>query len=179
MKGVWLATVGALFAATAAMFAFVLPAEFGVDPLGTGEALGLLGLAEAPPKDVSRTTGDLATDERSFELAPFESVELKYDLALGAGLVYSWTASGEVIFDFHAEVAGADPESAVALAQGRGTSDAGTYVARFDGIHGWFWENRGVGTVIVSLRTAGFATGATEYKDGDAAQVPFPLVRGR
>lgn len=174
MKRIVIATVGALIAATAAFFMLVLPAEFGRDPTGVGRVLGLTGLAGAPALDARRTQTAFAADHRTFELAPFESVELKYDLAEGDGIVYAWQATGEVVFDLHAEPQGAEPEAAESFAQGRGAADAGTYVARFVGIHGWFWENRGAAAVTVSLRTAGFATGATEYKDGDSARAPFP-----
>ncbi|MYD98529.1 MAG: hypothetical protein F4X98_14260 [Gammaproteobacteria bacterium] len=160
------ATLGALLVATAAFVAFVLPAEFGIDPTGVGRALGLTGLAGAPPQDLHRTDTLLVQDVREFELAPFESVELKYDLAAGDGFVYAWSATGEVFFDVHAEPEGADPGVAEGFAQDRDIADAGTYVARFAGIHGWFWENRGATTVTVRVRTTGFVTGATRYHDG-------------
>lgn len=166
MKRVVVATFGALLAATAAFVCFVLPAEFGIDPTGIGRALGLTGLGGAPPQDLHRTDAHLVQDIREFELAPFESVELKYDLAVDDGFVYAWTATGEVFFDVHAEPEGAEPGVAEGFAQGRDISDAGTYVARFAGIHGWFWENRGTTTVTVHVRMAGFATGATRYHDG-------------
>ena len=166
MKRVLVATGSALVVATAAFIAFVLPAEFGIDPTGIGGTLGLTGLGGSPPQDLHRTDGDLVEDVREFELAPFESVELKYDLAAGDGFVYAWTATGEVVFDVHAEPEGAEPGVAEGFAQGRSTLDAGTYVARFTGIHGWFWENRGTTTVTVRVRTTGFVTGATRYHDG-------------
>ena len=171
MKRIALATLIAFAGANAIFFAFVLPAEFGVDPTGIGGALGLTGLAGAPAADVYRTETALVEDARRFELAPFESIELKYDLVAGDGLVYAWTASGEVFFDLHAEPADAEPGTAESFAQGRGLADSGTYVAPFDGIHGWFWENRGASALVVSLRAAGFATGATRYFDGRAEPV--------
>lgn len=174
MKRVLLATVTALVVATAAFVTFILPAEFGIDPTGVGGALGLTGLSGSPPEDLHRTDADLVQDAREFELAPFESVELKYDLAAGDGFVYAWRATGEVVFDIHAEPEGAEPDVAESFAQGRGTSDAGTYVARFAGIHGWFWENRGAMTVTVSLRATGFVTGATRYHDGVAQPLEMP-----
>ena len=174
MKRVALATVAAFLAASGAFVTFVLPAEFGVDPTGVGRALGLLGLAGAPPLDAHRTETAFAAETRVFELAPFESVEIKYDLVGGDGLVYAWRADGEVVFDLHAEPTGADPDTAESFAQGRGMRDSGTYVAPYEGIHGWFWENRTTETLTVTLRLAGFATGATEYKDGDVARIPFP-----
>lgn len=171
MKRVLVATGSAFVAATAAFVAFVLPAEFGIDPTGIGGTLGLTGLGGSPAQDLHRTDGDLVEDFREFELAPFESVELKYDLAAGDGFVYAWTATGEVVFDLHAEPAGAAPGVAESFAQGRGMMDAGTYVARFNGIHGWFWENRGAMTVTVGVRTTGFVTGATRYHDGMAQRL--------
>lgn len=174
VKRIVIAAVAAFIAANGAFFMLVLPAEFGMDPTGVGRALGLLGLAGAPPVDAHRTDTAFAAETRVFELAPFESVEIKYDLVDGDGLVYAWRADAEVVFDLHAEPAGAEPGTAESFAQGRGLADAGTYVAPYDGIHGWFWENRNAAPVTVTLRSAGFATGATEYKDGDAARLPFP-----
>lgn len=174
MKRVLLATAAAFAAATGIFFTLVLPAEFGADPTGVGRFLGLTGLAGAPPEDIHRTTAALVEDERAFELAPFESVEFKYDLANGDGLVYSWTANAEVVFDFHAEPEDAPEGAAESFAQGRATADAGTYVAHFDGVHGWFWENRGATTVAVQLRVAGFASGAKRYYDGRAERARWP-----
>lgn len=174
MKRVLLATVAAFAAATAVFALFVLPAEFGLDPTGVGRVLGLTGLAGAPPEDIHRTTAALVEDERAFELAPFESVEFKYDLAAGDGLVYSWTANAEVVFDLHAEPKDAPEDAAESYAQGRAEADAGTYVAHFNGVHGWFWENRGATTVAVQLRVAGFASGATRYHDGRAERARWP-----
>ncbi|MDE0660816.1 MAG: hypothetical protein OXI79_14340 [Gammaproteobacteria bacterium] len=174
MKRVLLATASAFAVATAVFVAFVLPAEFGIDPTGVGGALGLTGLGGSPPQDLHRTDVDLVRDLREFELAPFESVELKYDLAAGDGFVYAWEATDEVVFDVHAEPEGAEPGVAEGFAQGRDTSDAGTYVARFAGIHGWFWENRGATTVTVRVRTTGFVTGATRYHDGTAQPLELP-----
>jgi len=174
VKRVLLATVSAFVVATVAFVAFILPAEFGIDPTGVGRALGLTGLGGSPPQDLHRTDTRLVQDLREFELAPFESVELKYDLAADDGFVYAWRATGEVVFDIHAEPEGAAPGVAESFAQGRDTADAGTYVARFAGIHGWFWENRGATTVTVRVRTTGFVTGATRYHDGMAQPLEMP-----
>ena len=161
-----LATAAALLAASAVFVALVLPAEFGVDPSGVGRALGLVGLSGRAEGSYQPQPGALVRDRREFHLAPFESVELKYHLDAGRGLAYSWTASGEVVFDFHAEPVGAAEGYAESFAQGRSDADSGIYEAPYDGIHGWFWENRGAVAVMVKLDTAGFATGATVFADG-------------
>ena len=33
--------------------------------------------------------------------------------------------------------------------------DNGVLVAAFDGMHGWFWQNRGTAPVTLALRTSG------------------------
>ena len=174
MKRIALATGLAFLAASAVFVTLVLPAEFGVDPTGVGRALNLTGLAGEQVVNARRTETPLAMDERSLALEPFESVELKYDLAAGDGLVYAWTAEAEVFFDLHAEPADAPPGVAESFLQGRRRADAGTYTAAFDGRHGWFWENRGPTPLTVRLRVAGFATGATHYHDGRAERLPWP-----
>lgn len=174
MKRILLATAGALAFASGVFVTLVLPAEFGVDPTGVGRALNLTGLAGSGPTEAARTQTPFAADERTFVLAPFESVELKYDLAAGDGFAYAWDADGDVVFDLHAEPDGAPAGVAESFAQGRGRRDGGIYTAAFDGVHGWFWENRGSVTVKVRLRVAGFATGATRYHDGDARRLPWP-----
>jgi hypothetical protein len=46
---------------------------------------------------------------------------------------------------------------------GRGDAQRGTFVAPFSGVHGWYWENRGVGEVEVVLAATGFFTHGTTY----------------
>ena len=161
------ATLASIAAATLILLTLVLPAEFGIDPLGTGEMLGLTGLSESGPSAVVPEEGEFRIDRVRFELSPFESVEYKYRLAAGAGVVYSWVASGEAIYDFHAEPDGAEAGYAESFQQGRGTVSHGTYSARFPGIHGWFWENRGTEPLVVDLVTSGFYSEAIEFRDGD------------
>ena len=78
-------------------------------------------------------------------------------------MVYSWSAEDEVVFDFHSEEAGTDPEDAVSFNVGRAAAQHGTYVAPYDGIHGWFWENRGQREVTVKLTSKGFYTASTTF----------------
>lgn len=169
---------GAAVVAGLAFVAFVLPAEHGVDPFGTGRLLGLTGLympdaGVLGPMVESAGGAWPVQDGRTFPLAPFESVELKYDIAAGDGMVFCWTATGEVLFDLHAEPEGGTIDDARSYAAGRDTRHGGTYIAPFDGIHGWFWENRGAESVSVRIVATGMMTGATRYHDNDAARVGF------
>src|SRR5688572_28066036 len=92
----------ALLAAMIVLFTAVLPAEYGIDPLGTGRALGFLALSEAsdastpvpPPQgtalapvqqgQVALYPREYKVDARQFVLGPYEYLEYKYHLAKDA-----------------------------------------------------------------------------------------------
>src|SRR5262245_59401150 len=102
---------------------FILPAEFAVDPLGTGAKLGLLPLGEVGQQvDALNKTAATATGQGAivtgqdkpfqqesvdFKLAPREGMEYKYRLDKGEALLYAWSATAPVNFEFHAEPDGA------------------------------------------------------------------------
>ncbi|MCP4924932.1 MAG: hypothetical protein GY916_03195 [Gammaproteobacteria bacterium] len=165
-KILWTTIVSAM-AATVILVTLVLPAEYGLDPLGTGEMLGVLGLSRPLPTAISNEEESFKSDTIRFELSSFQSVEYKYRLEQGASLVFSWASTGDVLYDLHAEPDGAERGFAESFDQGRSTGANGTYTAPFPGIHGWFWENRGSSTVVVDLITSGFYSQATEFRDGD------------
>jgi len=200
------ATLIALLAAVAILIAFVLPAEYGIDPLRTGQALGLTDLsnageqpvrpaavsnaaAPAPavtqemaasinPVLVPSPTGDAPAmkgtfiaqpnrfqfDSREITLAPGEGMEIKYNMKKGAGLVYSWTTSATVPYEFHGEPdvkpagkEGTDYYESYELNDNAGRNQGhGTFVAPSTGIHGWFWENKSATKVTLKLVSAGF-----------------------
>ncbi len=150
-------------AAAAALILFVLPAEYGIDPTGAGEAMGIRGMAGYSVSAVLPQAQAYVEDRVAFELGPFESVEYKYRMEAGAAMLYAWQAEHEVVFDFHSEEDGRDPEDAVSFAVGRSASEFGAYVAPYAGIHGWFWENRGAQTVVVKLSSSGFFSTSTTF----------------
>ena len=154
----------------------VLPAEYDLDPLGTGSLLGLTGLSRTEPDALTDQPAPFRQDRIVFELSPFESVEYKYRLEPGAAVNFSWQATGEVVFDFHAEPDGAEEGYAESFEQGRTPGRSGTYVAPFAGIHGWFWENRGDRPVAVTLDASGYFGTATEFRDNDRRDRLPPLV---
>lgn len=172
-RGRALATLAvSLLVAAILSIVVILPAEVGWDPLGTGEAFGVMGLSGAEEaRQVVATTGSVRRDRRTFVLDPFGSVEIKYDMSSDGALVYEWSADGEVLYDLHAHPTIGGVEAAVSFDQARATGGAGTYIASFDGFHGWFFENRGHSTVDVTLSVAGFVDGATLYEGNDERRV--------
>ena len=181
----------ALLVAGLLLVAVVLPAEYGVDPLGTGARLGLIELgitgqqvdklnAEAakggPAQGAMLVAQDrpFSTDSVEFVLAPREGMEYKYRLEKGESLLYSWTATAPVNVEFHAEPDGAPRGYAQSYEKKDAQRDAsGTLTAPFPGIHGWFWENTTNAPVTVTLKSAGFYTLAHEFRGGAVENKTF------
>ena len=76
----------------------ILPVEFDIDPLCTGAALNLLGMSdEGSAQNYYSQEKSFRTHEVIFELAPFESVEIKYRLKESASIMFSWSAGNEIV----------------------------------------------------------------------------------
>ena len=168
----------ALVVATVVLVTTVLPAEFGIDPLGTGEALGLSGLSGGVPAAVTvpvapaaggplkPSVASLKADTTEFALLPYVGfVEYHYRLAEGDAMVYAWTATGKLQVDFHTQPDGKPPDASETFEKGESDSGKGSFTAPYDGLHGWYWENRTDQVVRITVSTSGFYTEAIEYKD--------------
>ena len=160
------ATLISIVVAVVVLFTLVLPAEYDLDPLGTGALLGLTGLSRSGPEALVDQAGPYRQEQRVFELSPFESVEYKYRMEQGAAMLYRWRADGELLSEMHSEPDGAAPGYAETFAKSRAQSGQGNYTAPFPGIHGWFWQNRGTQDVTVVLTVQGYVDGAFEFRDG-------------
>jgi len=185
------ATLLAAIVAGVILFVAVLPAEYGIDPLGTGERLGLTALARAAaPPPIQLPTGDAAlkpvangpemqygapfkTDTITFTLGPYDYIEYKYVLQEGAQMQFSWKASVPVIHDFHGEHAD-DPNNVQSYDKSTRADANGAFAAPFRGIHGWYWENPGGTPVTVTLQTSGFYGSAIEFRS-DKTQITHEL----
>jgi hypothetical protein len=172
----------ALLVAGLLLVAVVLPAEFAVDPLGVGARLGLLDLGvvgkqvaalEASKAGAAAQATTLVPQERrfnsetvDFHLEPHGSIEYKYRLDKGQALLFSWTATGPVNYELHAEPDGAPRGYAQSYEKSTARTRAGTLTAPFPGIHGWYWENPTDAPVTVTLASSGFYTLAHEFRTG-------------
>lgn len=170
-----LATAAALLSALLLLLTVILPAEFDRDPLGTGAQLGIRGISTAADRPSTLLSVDphrpLLRDHRRFILAPFESIEFKYRLAVGDPLLFSWQASRQIVFDMHSEPQNAPPGHAESFDSGRANRQQGLYIAPFDGIHGWFFEHRGRGEAEILLTVHGPLTEATLFSDRQIRQL--------
>ena len=178
-------TLIAVVVAGVILVAFVLPAEYAIDPLGTGRWLGLTAIAspEVAPVENEETAnpeaalltpiqrGPVGQYPRPFKLdvyevvlAPKAFIEYKYHLERGAMMFYTWTATAPVNYEFHGERSGLVSESGSAKEESydkqSGARASGSFAAPFVGIHGWYWENAGAEPVTVRLTSSGFYNSA-------------------
>ena len=176
------ATLIALLAGCAVLVTAVLPAEFCLDPLGTGRALGLLDLyasesaaaapatiAPAPEGPVFTQVAAFNADSREFTLGAYGTMEFKYRLDEGSAMLYDWKATEELSFDFHTEREG-NPDDSDTFEKGEASEKRGAYVAPYAGIHGWYWKNNTDRDVTVTLSSTGFYLSARLFRDGGAGQ---------
>jgi hypothetical protein len=167
------ATAIALAVALVVLVAAVLPAEYGIDPLGTGKALGLTALFEADSGDAtapaaSAAEGDATplprvykTESTTFRLGPGQAFEYKYRIERGGGMVYTWSATGPMKYEFHGDHDGIGAK-VVSYEKGQADFASGSLVASASGIHGWYWENVGAIEATITLKSAGFYSSGQE-----------------
>ncbi len=183
------ATGIALAVALLLLFMTVLPAEYGVDPLKTGAALGLTGIAKAGDANAKGRAAPAPVqtgvytaqpriykvDSEDMSLGPGRGVEIKYHMQKGASMVYSWKANGKLTFEFHGEPdqkPNPDYYESYELDDKVGKVESyGSFIAPTTGIHGWFWENKGKQEVIFHVTTAGFYDSAKMLADGDTEEL--------
>ena len=169
----------------------VLPAEYAVDPLGTGARLGLLQLGEtgkqvdalnAAAAQNAGVQGEIVVpqpkpwvrDTEEFVIEPGQGMEYKYRLDKGKALLYSWKATAPVNFEFHAEPDGGPRGYAQTYEKRDAVQEAsGTLTAPFPGIHGWYWENKTNRPVTVTLQAAGFYNLAHEFRSDGVKNKTF------
>ena len=170
------ATAGALLTAAALLFGAILPAEYGIDPLGAGRLLGLLALGQAQPFRIEE--GEYRVDRADLSLYPAEWVEYFYRLDEGSNMLFTWEATGPLTYNFHASPDGAPAGYAESFDAQDLQAGHGTYTAPFTGIHGWYWENTGTEEITIALTTAGFYTTAEEGRARAAGYKPLTDIRG-
>ena len=107
--------------------------------------------AAAAPRDFAKSA--VAT----VALSPGQGREFKLTMKKDARVTYHWTTDrGVVNYDTHGDPVPMPKGFYHGYGKGQGKgADSGVLIAAFDGIHGWFWRNRGREPVTVKLRVEG------------------------
>ena len=102
----------------------------------------------------------LKSDRFQVELLPYEGIELKYVLDKGAPIWFSWYADGPVNVDMHSHPFAGGTEATESFVIADLRTQTAVYVAPFNGIHGWYWQNRTMQPVKLTLDAVGMMTGS-------------------
>lgn len=172
----------ALVVAAVILVTVVLPAEYGIDPIGVGKVLGLAELNDVEQEELSASLETLPDDEatatglvetgseivvrsevpyhsekKSVLLQPGEGIEIKARMLKGDSFVFNWgTDGGQVFVDMHGEKPDANGEFTSYWEEKRYSNAQGSFTAPFDGSHGWYWRNREKEPLELSLEVSGF-----------------------
>lgn len=180
-KKLLIGSVAALGVAAVAVVGFVLPAEYGIDPTGVGGALGITKLSEQPLSEEqirgNKRVGALTLSEQAptpevwadrweITLPPYGAIELKYTLAEKAPLDFSWTATAPLYYDMHSHPFDGGDALTETYSLGTRPQMHGRYVAQFTGLHGWYWQNRTMSDVTLTVQAAGPITASTLFEMG-------------
>ncbi len=181
-------TILAAITAGILLVTVVMPAEYGIDPTGVGNAIGLkrmgdikTSLAEEAAQDAAKDTQtavvvEVETEpqvvsetvptqshEREVTLAPDEGTEIKLTMTKGAKVDYVWkTNGGKANFDVHGDSKKLKIDYH-SYAKGSEQKSEGTLEAAFNGNHGWFWRNRTKEPLTITLKTNGEYTDIKRY----------------
>ena len=174
-------TIIAIVSAIVLLVTIVMPSEYGIDPTGVGDLLGLKKMGEIKvaleeeiaaekPKDavISDAKAEVAPDQAGTQsatngnshemkviLAPDQAAEIKLKMNKGRLASYTWWSDkGQVNFNVHG-----DSESLKIkyhpYYKGSDKRREGSIEAAFNGYHGWFWRNRTKEQLVVTLQTQG------------------------
>ncbi len=172
VKSLTIASISALCLAGVILVTAVLPAEYGIDPTGFGAMTGLTSLSSTsktasaaasvcPESQVAISAAQPAAasqwqDTVKIVVPAGEGLEYKFHLVKGATLDYSWSTDGAALyFDFHGEPQGDKTGYFKSYKETTDSQSSGSLSAPFEGVHGWYWENKSGAPVTVVLNTKG------------------------
>jgi hypothetical protein len=124
-----------------------------------------LTAAPAPAAD-SATSSTEGVEVVEVLLEPGQGREFKLAMKEGADVQYEWSTDwGVVNFDLHGDPPNPPSGFYHGYSKGAGrAADKGVLTAAFDGMHGWFWRNRGTEAVTITLRVSGDYSELREIK---------------
>ncbi|MGC1270330.1 MAG: hypothetical protein WA842_07015 [Croceibacterium sp.] len=116
----------------------------------------------------------IKADHFTFELEPFAGIELKYELNQGTPMVFSWSGTGPLDIDMHGHPHAGGTAATESYVIAKMPQQSAVYVAPFTGIHGWYWQNRTMQPVTLTLDAAGAIVKSFTFDP--AGQHERPLV---
>lgn len=103
------------------------------------------------------------SDHWEYELLPYDSIEMKYELAQGQPMIFSWHGSVPLHYDMHSVPDDGGNPATESFAISDAPAQTAVYIAPFTGIHGWFWQNQTLNPVTVTIDSTGAYSGAVIF----------------
>jgi len=155
------ASLSAVVVATILLVTVILPAEYNIDLLGSGKALGLDKFAATAAEDTPVQSSNVQKaptreDEVTINIPAGKGLEYKLHMVPDSQMKYEWSVTGgELFFDFHGEPKGAPAGYYESFTLSTASSASGLFYAPFEGSHGWYWKNNGSKPLKINLKTSG------------------------
>ena len=150
-KTLWQATAGAVVVGLIVLVTLIMPAEYNEDPTGIGAMLGLTALSpealEAAKNAQNEQSGsagesDSLGDFAQLVIPPMSGLEYKMSMTQGAQVTFEWMTDGaEVYVDMHGEPKGDTTGYFKSYTIARASKMEGSFIAPFEGSHGWYFKN--------------------------------------
>lgn len=133
----------------------------------TTHALKMEELGSGPdvplPKEANNPAPSKQLEQRqdsvTIKIPAGEGLEYKMNMLKYGQVKYEWvTAQGVLYFDFHGEVKEANPGNDTffeSYTAANSNNMIGTFLAPFEGRHGWYFKNNTANEIVVSLRIKG------------------------
>ncbi len=149
-SSLWKATAGAVVVGLVLLVTTILPAEYNIDPTGAGKAMGLTELSpealaekkasadQNQPKSTSNSAGEAV----QFVIPPKSGLEYKMTMAESDQVDYEWATNGAAVYvDMHGEPKGDTTGYFKSYTIATVSDMKGSFIAPFEGSHGWYFRN--------------------------------------
>ncbi len=141
---------------------FILPAEYDIDVTGAGKALGLTAFTQAQAAPVvgeepqTTSTDDEQKDMVQLTVPKGRGIEYKLYMDQFEQVTYDWEVSSDQLYvDLHGEPKGDTTGYFKSYTIATVDKMNGSFVAPFDGVHGWYWRNKTDKDIVVTLKFEG------------------------
>lgn len=98
----------------------------------------------------------IRTESLELTLDPGKGAEVKMRMKQGDGVTFHWKASDLVLLDMHGELPNPEGKWTSYAIEPAASEASGTFVAPFEGTHGWYWKNENDAPVTVTIEVSGF-----------------------
>ncbi len=146
------ATMASLVIAIVALVLFILPAEYNIDPSGLGEKLGLTVFNEQGK--VTKVKPSMAGQQDSviLNIPAGKGIEYKLSMKKFTKATYEWvTDGGSLYVDLHGEPKGDKTGYFESYTIATSNEMKGSFIAPFEGSHGWYWKNKSDKDIQIQL----------------------------